>query len=156
MDQDGDQLRLLSIFHYIVGGLTMVFALIPLIHVTIGASMLTNANLLEFHSEQTTGHGDNLEPAPLPMQQSTAVRSAVPSIVAWMFVVFGATFVIAGEALGICLLMAGRALARRRSYLFVFVVACVQCVFFPFGTALGVFTLIVLTRPSVKARFAAA
>lgn len=36
---------------------------------------------------------------------------------------------------------------------FVFVMACVQCANVPFGTALGVFTILVLQRPSVKALF---
>jgi hypothetical protein len=33
------------------------------------------------------------------------------------------------------------------------VIAAIQCAFTPFGTVLGVFTLIVLVRPSVKALF---
>jgi len=35
------------------------------------------------------------------------------------------------------------------------VMACVECLFIPFGTILGVFTIIVLLRESVKALFAA-
>jgi hypothetical protein len=31
--------------------------------------------------------------------------------------------------------------------------AGIECVFMPFGTVLGVFTLVVLTRPSVKPLF---
>jgi hypothetical protein len=34
-----------------------------------------------------------------------------------------------------------------------FVVAAIECIFMPFGTVLGVFTIIVLSRPSVKALF---
>ena len=33
------------------------------------------------------------------------------------------------------------------------VVAAVECIFMPFGTVLGVFTIIVLMRPGVKERF---
>jgi len=32
-------------------------------------------------------------------------------------------------------------------------VAAVECIFMPFGTVLGVFTIIVLNRPSIKALF---
>ena len=47
----------------------------------------------------------------------------------------------------------GRALARRTRYWFVFVIACIECLFMPFGTILGVFTLIVLSRESIKNLF---
>jgi hypothetical protein len=38
---------------------------------------------------------------------------------------------------------------------FAFVVSCVECLFFPFGTILGVFPIIVLSRESAKALFSA-
>jgi hypothetical protein len=47
----------------------------------------------------------------------------------------------------------GPHLGRRRGHAFCFVVACLACLFMPFGTVLGAFTIIVLSRPSVKARF---
>jgi hypothetical protein len=47
--------------------------------------------------------------------------------------------------------MTGRSLALRKRYSFVFVMACVECLFIPFGTVLGVFTIIVLSRESVRA-----
>ena len=49
--------------------------------------------------------------------------------------------------------LAGRNLARRRRYLFCQVVAGVGCMFMPFGTVLGVFTLVVLSRPAVRNLF---
>jgi len=55
----------------------------------------------------------------------------------------------------ICILITGRSLSRRKCYSFALVMACVECLFIPFGTILGVFTIIVLLRESVKALFAA-
>jgi hypothetical protein len=49
--------------------------------------------------------------------------------------------------------LAGRALAKRRRYWFAFVIACIECIFLPFGTILGVFTIIVLSRESTKQLF---
>ena len=49
---------------------------------------------------------------------------------------------------------AGRCLRRRRRYTFCLVVAAISCAFVPFGTVLGIFTLVVLTRPGVKPMFA--
>jgi hypothetical protein len=40
--------------------------------------------------------------------------------------------------------------------IFHYAVAAIACMFMPFGTVLGVFTIIVLMRPSVKELFAAA
>jgi membrane protein YqaA with SNARE-associated domain len=55
--------------------------------------------------------------------------------------------------MAICILFAGISLSRRRCYWFAFVVACIECIFIPFGTILGIFTIIVLSRESVKALF---
>ena len=37
---DQEHLRLLSIFHFIVGGLTMAFACLPLIHLGFGLAIV--------------------------------------------------------------------------------------------------------------------
>lgn len=49
-----------------------------------------------------------------------------------------------------CTFISGRCLARRRNRLFSFVMAAFLCMFMPFGTVLGIFTIIVLSRESVK------
>ena len=49
--------------------------------------------------------------------------------------------------------MAGRNIARHRSYTYCFVVSCIICLFMPLGTILGVFSIIVLLRDSVKGIF---
>ena len=43
MNQDEEHLRLLSIFHYVVGGLTALFACIPIIHLVVGLAILFGA-----------------------------------------------------------------------------------------------------------------
>jgi len=62
-------------------------------------------------------------------------------------------FFLAGITMAICILIAGQCLFRRKAYSFALVIACVECLFIPFGTILGVFTIIVLSRESVKALF---
>lgn len=49
------------------------------------------------------------------------------------------------------IILSGRFLQQRKHYWFSFVLACIACAFMPFGTVLGVFTIIVLSRDSVKA-----
>jgi hypothetical protein len=54
------------------------------------------------------------------------------------------------------LILAGRFLAQRVYYTFCFVVAALECIFVPFGTILGVFTIVVLQRSTVKEMFTSA
>ncbi|MCD9029261.1 hypothetical protein LDO26_13745 [Luteimonas sp. BDR2-5] len=125
---DADQLRLLSIFHYILGGLTALLALFPVIHLVIGIALL----------------GGHLAP-----------DDAESRFVGALFVGVAALFIGCGLVLAGLLLYAGRCLATRRHHLFCTVVAGVSCALMPLGTVLGVFTLVVLLRPSVKASFGA-
>ncbi len=121
MNQDLEHLRLLSIFHYVVGGLAALFACFPIIHFTFGLLMLFAEETMRFR-------------------------------VAFM-VAFAGFFILAGWTIAVCVFIAGRNLARRRRYTFCLVMAAILCVFIPFGTVLGVFTIIVLVRPSVKELF---
>jgi hypothetical protein len=56
----------------------------------------------------------------------------------------------------ICILVGGRSLAKHRHYWFAFAIACGECVFIPFGTILGIFTIVALLRESVKKIFSTA
>lgn len=73
-----------------------------------------------------------------------------PDWFGWLFFLMGLAFFIFGQAVSIAVILSGRYLKQRRRYWFSFVVACIACTFMPFGTVLGVLTLIVLCRPSVK------
>ena len=130
MNQDEAHLRLLSIFHYVVGGMAALFACFPIIHLIVGIALIA--------SQESSGRG-----------------GGPPPFIGWLFAVVAGVFILGGWALAVCLICAGRFLAKRRHYLFCFVIACVSCLFMPFGTVLGVFTIIVLMRPSVKELFEA-
>lgn len=130
--QDEEHLRLLSLFHYIVGGLTALFACMFLIHLGIGIMALV--------APEQMGSGPGQQP---------------PQFFGWLFTALGGGAFLLGQTLAVCMILAGRALARRQRYTFVFVIACIECLQMPFGTVLGVFTILVLSRPTVKALFAA-
>ena len=51
------------------------------------------------------------------------------------------------------LVFAGRAIAARTRSVLIIVSACIMCLWVPFGTVLGVFTLVLMQRPAVKALF---
>jgi hypothetical protein len=51
---------------------------------------------------------------------------------------------------------AGRSLALRKRYSVTLAIACIECLFVPFGTILGAVTIVALSRESVKRLFATA
>ena len=131
-NRDEEHLKLLSIFHYVLGGVMGFFACFPFLHVGIGVLALMG-------KMSSSGGG----PPP-------------PPIFGWIFVIMGSLFIIMGWTLATLLLIAGGRLRKRRSWTFCFVVACVSCLLAPMGTVLGVFTILVLSRDTVKAAFAQA
>ena len=133
MNQDKEHLRLLAIFHYIVAGLAALFSFFPLLYTTIGAIFIFVAR-----------HGTAKPGEELP-----------PEFLGWIFVGLGSFLFLLGITMAICILITGRCLSRFKCYSFTLVMACVECLFIPFGTILGVFTIIVLSRESVRALFSA-
>ena len=134
MNQDAEHLRLLSIFHYVVAGLAALFSFFPLLYTTIGAIFIFAAR-----------HGTAKPGEDLP-----------PEFLGWIFAVLGSLLFLIGIAMAICILIAGRSLALRKRYSFVLVMACIECLFIPFGTILGVFTIVALSRESVRGLFSTA
>jgi hypothetical protein len=131
MTQDEDHLRLLSIFHYVVGGLAALFAFFPVFHMLFGL-------FLALAPEKFGNKGD-----------------APPAFVGWFLVAFAGCFMSAGWTFATLVIITGRFLAQRKYYTFCFVMAAIECLFMPFGTVLAVFTLVVLLRESVKRLFEA-
>jgi hypothetical protein len=126
--QDREHLTLLSIFHYVVAGMMALFAMFPIFHLGIGIWMLTSKEL-------------------------QSAKDPPPPFLGWVFVLFPLLFILTGWALASATAYAGRCLSRRRRY-YCFVVAAVEAALcMPFGTVLGVFTIIVLVRPGVKVAF---
>lgn len=128
MSQDEQHLNLLSIFHYVVGCVTALFSCFPFLHIAMGVAMLCGA----FEGENPP-----------------------PRFVAWIFILFPAGFILIGWALSVVIIIAGRKLRRRTSRTFCLAVAGLECILMPFGTVLGVFTIVVLMKESVKELFAA-
>jgi hypothetical protein len=78
------------------------------------------------------------------------------AMVGAFFIVFGAMFILTAWTLAGCLVFAGRSLTQRRRRTFCLVTAGVTALMcMPFGTVLGVLTLMVLLRPSVREAFEA-
>ncbi|MCB9593245.1 MAG: hypothetical protein H6719_10985 [Sandaracinaceae bacterium] len=121
---DVQQLKLLSWGHFILGGLTVLCGFFPFIHLAVGIGMVSGEM------------GGRPEPA------------------GWIFVAVASALIAFFWATAGLTIYAGRCLREQRKRTLCFAVAILQCVFFqPIGLVLGVFSIIVLIRPSVKAAF---
>ena len=128
MNQDEEHLKLLAIFHYIVGAIGALFACFPLLYVGMGVLFVASPH---FMTEGQKG------PPP-------------PAAIGYIFIAIGAFFALLGWSAAIATAISGRCITRRRKRLFSVVMAAILCMFMPFGTVLGVFTIIVLTKESVQ------
>ena len=126
---DADQLRLISIFHYVVGGIHLFGSSFALIHFVLGLLMILRPGMF----------GNNPPPPFLGV----------------LFTAIGGAVIVCGWTLGICTIFSGRCIQRRVRRTFSIIIAAINCALVPFGTALGVFTLIVLMRDSVRRLYGA-
>jgi hypothetical protein len=128
--EDEEHLRYLTIGHYVVAGLMALAGLFPMLHLAMGIWMLTSADM---HS----------------------VKDGPPAmLVGAFFVVFALAWILISWTLAALLVYAGRSITQRRRRTFCLAVASVAALMcMPFGTLLGIFTIIVLLRPSVRDAF---
>ena len=125
---DADHLRLLSIFHFVGAGLAVLALGFLAMHYLFLHAFLENPDMWK-----------NQKGAVPPPKEFFAIFR-------WLYVVFGAWLV----ASGILNLLSGLFIGRKRCRTFSLVVAFINCIHIPLGTVLGVFTIIVLLRPSVR------
>lgn len=125
---DLDNLRLLSIFHFVYAAFCAICAMFPLLYMGMGAAFVSGA----FNN---TGGG------------------APPPAVGWLFIILGGTLTTIGLIMAAGVVLTGVSLANGRRHLFCVIVAFIECINFPFGTLLGVFTAVTLLKPGVKAYF---
>ena len=137
MNQDEEHLNLLSIFHYVVGGITAFFSCFPLIHLAMGIAILSGA----------------FDGPPFQQQGAQPVNAAPPKFFGVIIIAVATVIILSGWTLAILVIVAGRKLSQRVSRTFCLVVAGLECVLVPFGTVLGVFTIVVLSRDSVRSLF---
>ena len=126
-EQDLEHLRTLSICHYVWAGVLCFFSLIPVIHLVGGILIVTGK--LDMDS------------------------GGPPPWFGWLFIGIATFAIVMGLMMSCCVALAGRRLSEHRSHTFCLVVAGLSCTFMPFGTILGIFTLLVLMRPAVKSLF---
>ncbi|HWN95242.1 MAG TPA: hypothetical protein VNT99_09425 [Methylomirabilota bacterium] len=128
VNQDEEHLKLLSILHYVWGGLTALGCCFGGFYAIVGGGVMTAAT-------QTQG------------------ANAPPVWLGGIFFLIGAFIALLAGTVSVLTILSGRSLARKKHYTFCLVMAFVSCLSIPLGTALGIFTIIVLQRPGVKQMF---
>jgi hypothetical protein len=129
--EDESQLNILAICHFVYAGLLALVALMGLLYVAFGVFFVAASA-----GAGSTGGG----PPP----------AAIGVIVA----AFGGFFMLLVGTKAGFVAYSGMSLRRRTRRNLSFVVACLCCINIPLGALLGVFTIVVLSRPSVKALYA--
>jgi hypothetical protein len=132
---DEKSIHLLSIFHYVVAGLVALFSSLFIVHIVIGLQMMSSPD------------------AWIPPSPPRGHAAPFPPGMGGVFVAMGSIAVFLGWTMAVMTALAGRFIARRRRHLFCLIVDGLLCLWMPFGTVLGVFTLITLTKPHVRAQF---
>ena len=125
--KDAEHLKLLSIFHVILGGLALVGILFLLFHYFMMSAFMSP----EFWKSQKNGQA----PPPELIKMVT------------VFYFIGGFFLVLGGALNV---LSGLFLRQRRHRMFSMVIAGLNGLQLPFGTALGIFTIFILSRDSVR------
>jgi len=128
-DQDREHLRLLTIFYYIWAGVQSLGGLMGLAFIGVGAFIASSPQVAQ----------SNNPPPP------------------WFGAIFagiGALVFLSVEGMAALSFFTGRFLSRRQHHTFCVVISALNCLSLPLGTALGVFSILVLQRSSVKVLFA--
>jgi hypothetical protein len=123
--KDADHLRLLVVFHCILAGLAVLGIGFLVMHFLIMENVFSNPDL---------------------WRKSPATPGRILDVLQALYFA-GGLLLMASAALN---LLSASFLRQRRRQTFSLVVAGLNCLQIPLGTALGVFTILVLTRDPVR------
>ena len=127
--KDREQLNLLSIFHFVLGGLALLGLGFLALHFMIMRTVMANPAVWK------------AQPNPPPFSPQDFMHVFV-----WFYIVMG-FFCVVASGLNF---LSGLFLRQRKHRTFSLVVAALDCLQIPLGTALGVFTFVILGRDSVR------
>ena len=128
---DEEHLRLLSIFHYIAGGITLFISLIILFEFLL-LFVFWEGLMQQYNQHRFTGNHE---------------MDATFFTIFFYLLLFILLIVI---TFGILEILSARFIKLRKHRTFSFIVAILNLLSIPYGTILGVMTIIVLSRTSVK------
>jgi hypothetical protein len=124
---DVEHLKLLSIFHFVGAGLALLGLLFIFAHFMLFQTLINDPQMWQ-----------NQKQAPPPKEFFMIFR--------WFYVFFG-LFLVGSLVLNF---LSGIFIRARKHRIFSLVIGGFNCIHFPLGTVLGVFTIIVMVRDSVR------
>lgn len=130
---DSEHLKILSLGYYISAGVCAFFSLFGAMYMFMGVMFITSFKNMP----------------------SNGPNSALPAEFGWIFFGMGAFMFLLMIAMASMKFMVARRIQRRTSRTFCMVIAGISCLEIPYGTALGVLSLVVFNRESVINLFSA-
>ena len=127
---DGEHLKLLSVFHYIKGAITILTSSFFILHFVMFAIFSKLAENPEFTGDE--------------------FGSEFPFAIFTVLTILFGVFILLGITFGILQIISGISIKKRKNRIFSFLIAILELIFIPYGTILGVLTIVVLQRDSVK------
>lgn len=145
-ENDEQYLFVLHIFYYVMAGLDALYCLILLLQLYMVQSFSRSIDA-QVYRDLTSDTPDM--PADISSKLQSLPWSSSFDFFSGLVIVMlvFAVFLAIGE------IIAAASLRARKNYTFCMVMAAINCLFVPIGTILGVATIFVLVRPSVKRMF---
>jgi hypothetical protein len=131
MNDDVRYLNLIAAFHIIAGLVAGIFSCLPLINLSMGLSMLSD----------------------IPKMIVQDIALSPFALLPIMFTLLPILIMVIGWMFAVAMLLNGYYIKNRLWHTYCLVIGGVETIFMPFGTILGVFTIIVLTKPNIKKLF---
>ena len=128
---DQEHLKLLSMAYLVSAGMNALFSLLGLLYAFMGVFIS----------------------AAIARGPATPQQGPPPEIMGWIFGLIGLIMFLFMMTLSVLKILASQRLKQRRWRIFCMVVAGLGCLGVPYGTLIGVFTFMVLARPSVARLF---
>ncbi len=144
--EDREHLGALSIGHFILAGVALLGGIPTLLLGVTGSKLID-----EVGTDLSMAMGD------ISGRTGTDAFGASPDAMLQDFNTLIITVIVGGLVMALLsaihLALVGVKIRQRRWWTFCYLTGWGECLMFPFGTVLGIFTIIVLSRPSVKRLF---
>ena len=127
--EDLVQLRQIALFHHILAGVTLFLAFLPISRFMLGLAMM---------------RGETTIPALHMFPQEE---------LGWLLVVLAGGIILLGWIHACILFLMGRWITTRKHHVALLVISGMNCFYFPIGTAVSIWAIMVLSRPRVAVMF---
>lgn len=127
-NSDSDLWKIVSVFHFAVGGFQILLSSIGVIYMSFGYLIATGAI-------------------------DSAKSQPPPEAIGWIFSGVGFVFTVILLTLGVLVIRTGMNMLKKRSRTFCMVIDAMLCLMIPFGTIVGIFGLVLLMKPETEELF---